>query len=132
LAKKPKNDHGRGFRRSPKQWENSIADHVGKFVDKITVTDALNIVAFAGGAYATYYGINKAAEISKGIPDWFKILSPLSPLAYQLVIPTEVAKAMSETDKIVLALLGGYSTVKLIPYVVPAAESAIKSLTGLG
>ena len=112
MVKKPRSDHGRGFQRSPKQWENSIADHVGKFVDRLTFTDVLNMMAFAGGAYATYYGITKAAEVSEGIPDWFKILSPLSPLAYQLVIPTEVAANMTELDKIILALLGGYAVGK--------------------
>ena len=131
MVKKPRSDHGRGFQRSPKQWENSIADHVGKFVDRLTFTDVLNMMAFAGGAYATYYGITKAAEVSEGIPDWFKILSPLSPLAYQLVIPTEVAANMTEIDKIVLALLGGYSTVKLAPIVVQASLEAGKSLVGL-
>jgi len=131
VKKPPKNDHGRGFQRSAKQWENSIADHVGKFVDRLTFTDVLNMMAFGGGAYATYYGITKAAEVSEGIPDWFKILSPLSPLAYQLVIPTEVAANMTELDKIILALLGGYSTVKLAPIVVQASLEAGKSLVGL-
>ena len=124
MKKKKVNDHGRGFTRTKKQWENSFSDHVGKFVDRLTFTDVLNIVAFSGGAYATYQGITKAAEVSAAIPDWLKIISPLSPFLYQIVIPTEVAANMNEVDKVVLALLGGYSTVKLAPIVVRAAVDA--------
>jgi len=121
MVKGKKNDHGRGFKRTQKQWENSFADHVGKFIDRLTFTDVLNIIAFSGGAYATYQGITKAAEVSEAIPDWLKFISPLSPFLYQLVIPAEVAANMTEVDKVVLALLGGYSTVKLAPIVVRAA-----------
>jgi len=38
-----KNDHGRGFKRTQKQWENSFADHVGKFIDRLHVDDLLMI-----------------------------------------------------------------------------------------
>lgn len=119
--KKDSRAHGHGFTRTKKQWENSFSDHVGKFIDRLTFTDVLNIVAFSGGAYATYQGITKAAEVSAAIPDWLKWISPLSPFLYQLVIPTQIAADLSEVDKIVLALLGGYSTVKLAPIVVRAA-----------
>ena len=125
-----KNDHGRGFKRTQKQWENSFSDHLGKFVDRLTFTDVLNIIAFSGGTYATYQGITKAAEVSEAIPDWLKIISPLSPFLYQIVIPTEVAANMTEVDKVVLALLGGYSTVKLAPIVVRAAVEAAPSILG--
>ena len=125
--KKQKSKHGEGFTRTKKQWENSFSDHLGKFIDRLTFTDVLNIVAFSGGAYATYQGITKAAEISEAIPDWLKIISPLSPFLYQIVIPTEIAKSINEVDKIVLSLLGGYSTVKLAPIVVRAAVDAGQS-----
>lgn len=121
-------DHGRGFSRSKKQWENSIADHVGMFIDRLTFTDVLNVIAFSGGAYATYFGIQKAAEVANVIPDWLKIISPLSPFLYQIVVPTEVAKNMSELDKVVLAMLGGYSTVRLAPIVIQATTEAGKAL----
>ena len=122
--KKPKSVHGNGFTRTKKQWERSVSDHAGKFIDRMTVSDVLNLVAFGSGAYATYFGITKAAEISEIIPDWLKIISPLSPFLYQIVIPTEVAKNMSEMDKIILSLIGGYSLVKLAPIVVRAAVEA--------
>ena len=128
LAAFRKTDHGKGFTRTKKQWENSFADHVGKFIDRLTFTDFLNIVAFSGGAYATYQGITKAAEVSEAIPDWLKWISPLSPFLYQLVIPTQIAADLSEVDKVVLALLGGYSTVKLAPVVVRAAVEAVPSV----
>jgi len=125
--KKKKSKHGEGFTRTKKQWEASFADHVGKFIDRLTFTDVLNIIAFSGGAYATYQGITKAAEVSEAIPDWLKWISPLSPFLYQLVIPTQIAADLSEVDKVVLALLGGYSTVKLVPVVVRAAVEAVPS-----
>jgi hypothetical protein len=118
-----------------KRWgpeSKHITDHVGRFVDRLTMSDLLNVIAFSAGAYATYFGVTKAAELSSKIPDWLKIISSLSPFLYQIVIPSEVAKNMSETDKLVLALLGGYSTVKLAPVVVQATVSAGKSLAGVG
>jgi hypothetical protein len=127
MSRKKKNSHGHGFRRSKKQWENSIADHLGKFVDRLTMTDVLNGIAFGAGSLATYYGITGLGAISKEIPDWLKIISPLSPFLYQLVIPTETAKNMSESDKVILALLGGYSTIKLAPIVVQEITQAAKA-----
>jgi len=127
-GKKKKSKHGEGFKRTKKQWENSAAAHIGKFLDRMTTSDLLNLVAFGTGAYATYFGITKAADISAVIPDWLKIISPLSPFLYQIVIPTEVAANLSETDKIVLALIGGYSTVKLAPIIVRAAVEAAPSV----
>lgn len=121
---KKKNDHGRGFKRTTKQWENSFSDHFGKFIDRLTFTDFLNMVAFAGGSYATYKGITAMGDISQAIPDWLKIISPLSPFLYQLIIPTEAAANLNEVDKVILALLGGYSTVRLAPVVVRAAVEA--------
>jgi len=103
-----------------------------RFVDRLSFTDCLNVVAFAGGAYATYFGLNAAAGLSENIPDWFKWLSPLSPFAYQLVVPIEVAKNLSEVDKVVLALLGGYSTVKLVPLAIQGLSEAGSSLLPVG
>ena len=126
MPRKKKNDHGRGFKRTRKQWENSISDHIGKFVDRLTMTDVLNIFAFTCGAYATYRGIEAAAGVSEVIPDWLKWVSPLSPFLYQLVVPTETAKNMNEIDRVVVSLLGGYSTVKLAPIVISEVTGAIK------
>lgn len=52
--KKKKNDHGRGFKRSEKQWGNSIADHIGKFIDKLTLRDILYGVSFMAGAFMVH------------------------------------------------------------------------------
>ena len=123
--KKKKSKHGKGFTRTKKQWENSFADHLGKFVDRLTFTDILNIFAFTSGAYATYWGITKAAEVSEMIPDWLRYIAPLSPFLYQITIPSDVAQKMTEMDKIVLALIGGYSTVKLAPVVVHAISAEL-------
>ena len=115
MVKKEKEPYGKGFRRTQRQWENSITRHAGKFIDKLTLTDALNLVAFGAGSYATYRGIEAAAAVGEALPDWLKIISPLSPFLYQLVIPTETAKNMTALDRIALALLGGYSTIKFVP-----------------
>jgi hypothetical protein len=122
---------GRKKQREPfwKKWgaeSKHVTDHLGRFIDRLTATDVLNLIAFGAGSFATYYGIEKAADVSKAIPDWLKIISPLSPFLYQITIPTEVAKNMNETDKIILALLGGYSTVKLAPIVISEVTAAIK------
>ena len=129
--KKKKSKHGEGFRRTKKQWEASAADHIGKFIDRLTFTDVLNVIAFSGGAYATYKGIEGLAGIAEATPDWLQWAGTLvSPFLMQLFIPAEVAKNLNEVDKIVLALLGGYSTVKLAPVVVRAAvEAAFPSPT---
>ena len=122
---KKRNNHGRGFKRTKKQWESSAATHIGKFIDRMTTSDVLNLIVFGAGAYATYKGIEAAAEVTQIIPDWLKWLSPLSPFFYQIVIPTEVAAKMSETDKIVASIIGGYSMVKLAPLVVQTIGQAI-------
>jgi uncharacterized protein involved in cysteine biosynthesis len=119
-----KNSHGTGFKRTQKQWESSAATHIGKFLDRMTTSDILNLVVFGAGAYATYKGIEAAEEVTEIIPDWLKWLSPLSPFLYQLVIPTEIAARMSETDKIVASIIGGYSLVKLAPLVVQTIGQA--------
>lgn len=61
--KKKKNDHGRGFKRTKKQWENSVADHIGKFVDKLTLRDVLYGLTFAGTAFTVYHLLPKAPSI---------------------------------------------------------------------
>lgn len=122
-----RSSHGSGFRRTARQWENSIADHLGKFVDRLTFTDVLNMVAFSAGSIATYKGIEAAAGVAGAIPDWLKWISPLSPFLYQIVIPTETAKNLNTGDKIVLSLLGGYSTIKLAPIVVQSLTEAAKA-----
>ena len=125
--RKKKSKHGEGFKRTKKQWENSAAAHIGRFLDRMTTSDLLNLIAFGTGAYATYYGITKAAEVSEMIPDWLRFIAPLSPFLYQFTIPVDVAQKLTEMDKIVLALIGGYSTVKLAPIIVRAAVEAAPS-----
>ena len=44
----------KGFRRSQKQWEESTAEHIGKFIDKITINDIMKGSAFLGGAYLVH------------------------------------------------------------------------------
>lgn len=45
-VRKPK-----GFKRSKKEWEASAAEHLGKFLDKITATEITKIAAIGAGTY---------------------------------------------------------------------------------
>lgn len=38
----------KGFKRTQKEWEASIAEHIGKFFDKMTIHDILRILVDAG------------------------------------------------------------------------------------
>jgi len=38
----------KGFKRSQKEWEASIAEHVGKFFDKMTIHDILRVLLDVG------------------------------------------------------------------------------------
>lgn len=49
MAKKRK-----GFSRSKKEWEESIATHIGKFIDRLTMKDLIELGLMGGLAYAGY------------------------------------------------------------------------------
>lgn len=63
MAKEKKNDHGRGFKRTNKQWENSFADHVGKFIDRLSMRDVLYGLTFLGTAFTVHQFLPKAPSI---------------------------------------------------------------------
>ena len=107
--------------------EKQLPEPIRRFLNRLTVTDAMNLIAFGAGSYATYKGITGLADITEIIPDWLKIISPLSPFLYQIVIPSEAAKKLTEVDKISLALLGGYSTVKLVPRLAEISTEALQA-----
>ena len=46
-TRKPK-----GFKRSQKEWEASIAEHMGKFFDKLTTQDLIKLAAICAGTYS--------------------------------------------------------------------------------
>lgn len=107
--------------------EKELPEPVRRFLNRLTVTDVMNLIAFSAGSYATYKGIKGLEEVTEILPDWLKIISPLSPFLYQIVIPSEAAKKLSEFDKIVIALLGGYSTVKLVPRLAEITTEALQA-----
>jgi len=116
---KKKNDHGRGFKRTQKQWENSFSDHLGKFIDRLTFTDVLNIAAFSATAITTYRTVSFLAE-QEWKPEWWQTalglaVFPMGMLAGALSV--EGAKSMDEMDKIAVSILAGYGTIKLAPMV---------------
>lgn len=52
LAKSLAKRHGSGFKRTQKQWENSLADHIGNFGDRLTFDD---LIAIAVGGWAALH-----------------------------------------------------------------------------
>jgi len=50
----------KGFSRSKKQWEESIARHIGKFIDNLKGEDLLNLISAGICAYA---GFNAAKQL---------------------------------------------------------------------
>jgi hypothetical protein len=44
--------HGKGFKRTRQEWENSIADHIGKIIDNLTMDDMIRISVGLYGALA--------------------------------------------------------------------------------
>lgn len=67
-AKKPR----KGFTRSQKEWEESIATHIGKVIDNLKAEDVLNLVgagisAFAGYSAAKTLGADEGVAIGAGM-----------------------------------------------------------------
>lgn len=126
MAKKKR----KGFSRSAKEWEESIAGHLGKFIDKLTLTDIMNIAAFASTSYLSYTAIKKIEKAE--FPAWLNALAFLSPVGYiwktLLEISSTGAQMMSEEQKIATSLLAGYTALKLPSVVVQTAPT----VAGLG
>lgn len=118
----------KGFTRSQKQWEESIATHIGKLIDKVTPTDILNFVMFGTTAWYTYQGIE--AVVKAEFPEWLKYLSPLSPFLYQLVIPAELADIMTTEQKLAISIMAGYSALKIPGILMQESPKLAAALAG--
>jgi len=53
MAKKHRKPR-KGFTRSAKEWEKSIATHIGKFIDNLTLKDVTEAALMGGLAYLSY------------------------------------------------------------------------------
>jgi len=113
--------------RSQKEWEKSIASHIGKFIDKLTPTDLMNLAVFGASSYVAYTAI-KAMEVAE-YPAWFDALALVSPVAFiwqnLLKISTKGAKMLTPEQQIASAMIIGYGTLKLPSVVVQTAPSII-------
>ncbi|MBA7534788.1 hypothetical protein ES705_27037 [subsurface metagenome] len=98
--KKLKSDHGRGFKRTQKQWENSAADHIGKFVDKLTVRDLLYGASFLAGAFMIHTLLPKAEN-------W------LEPGTFQIAPFVYAKKETAEMVWVAESLVGSYMLLKI-------------------
>lgn len=63
MVKEKKSDHGRGFKRTKKQWENSFSDHLGKFLDRLSMRDVLYGLTFLGMSFTVHQILPKAESI---------------------------------------------------------------------
>jgi len=98
-----KNDHGRGFRRSRKQWEASFADHIGEFIDKIQLSDIQRTMAIAAGTYSIH-------RLMSWTPVWV-----LLPLPYELKGPGDGKEPENEQQRygpIMFSLFASYMAVE--------------------
>jgi len=62
VKRKPKNPR-KGFNRSKKEWEESIATHIGKFIDKL---DGNQIMTLLSNAIVGYAGFKAVEKLSPG------------------------------------------------------------------
>lgn len=108
--KSPSTDHGRGFKRTQKQWENSFCDHVGKIIDNTKATDYMKIAAWAAGSYLIFDTAKKAREIpavqiASDIASWVEELFLGKSLAPQTEYESDLQWALA-------AMLGSYVIVE--------------------
>lgn len=117
-----KNDHGRGFKRTSKQWENSFADHLGKFIDRLSMRDVLYGLTFLGTAFTIHQFLPKAQSI---IPEdkW-----QIGPFVY-------VDRPVAEVAWIAESMAAAYMLLKLdVDDIVSAANIGtriVSSIVGL-
>ncbi|GAH96748.1 unnamed protein product [marine sediment metagenome] len=120
----------KGFTRSQKEWEETIAAHIGKFIDKLTVTDVMNVAVFCSSSYVAYTTIKHMARAE--YPTWFEALKLVSPAAFiwgnLMQISSVGAELMTEEQKIASALMIGYGTLKLPSVVVSTAPAIAKAV----
>ena len=116
----------KGFKRSAKQWEESIATHIGKFIDRLTVNDILNVLAFGSASFAAYMGIEAIEKVADSV-DLSALLLTLSPALTPFVPYILFKKAdgkISPAGKIIPSILAGYAVVKLGPSVIQTVPIA--------
>lgn len=52
--KKKRRTRGKGFRRSARQWEEAASRHIGKFIDRVKLSEALDVGLALGCGYVGY------------------------------------------------------------------------------
>lgn len=112
-----KTDHGRGFERTKKQWENSISDHVGKIIDNIDANQVMKFAAWAAGAYLIWDTAKKAREIpviqaAGTIASWVETFFLGAPLAPPPAEMTEADKMKADFEWALAAMVGSYVMVE--------------------
>lgn len=117
-----------------KSLKQSARAHIGKFIDRMTVSDVLNLLAFAAASYTSYVGVKtyEAIEPPSWLDPFLRIAAPLSPLLYQFYGTRQAVREAPESVKIALSLLAGYSVVKLVPFKAEDDQKGAEILAMLG
>lgn len=120
MAKKRVKKPRKGFKRSAKEWEETIAAHIRKFIDRLSVNDILNLLAFGSATYAAYMGIEAIEKVSESV-DLSALLLTLSPALTPFVpyiLYKKVDGKISTAEKIIPSILAGYAVIKLGPSII--------------
>ena len=113
----------KGFTRSQKEWEETIAGHIGRFIDNLKGEDVLNLVAAGISAYAGYsaakqLGANESVALGaagSGI------------IAYQLAKSMNMVAGASGTAYLAsLGLIHLWSPVEIVKAIVEIPEQVVE------
>lgn len=126
-GKKPKKEKKPFWKKQGPEMQR-IYDHLGRFIDRLSLTDVMNLAAFGASSYMAYTAIK---EIEKAeYPLWVEALAVVSPVGYiwknLLQLSTTGAKMLTEEQKIAAAFMAGYATLKLPSVVVQGAVALAK------
>jgi len=118
MAKKKR----KGFSRSQKQWEESIARHIGKFIDNLTAKDIETLLTYGIAAYA---GHQAASNLGVPFPQslggsatamiGLKLATSMNPIAGASGVITLAGVGLTAIPQIAGAMIEGVQV---------AAESA--------
>lgn len=89
--KKPKRKPRKGFTRKAKDWEESIATHIGKIIDNLKAEDILNLVTAVS---VSYFGYDAAKRVGANDTDALKG-SAIGLISYQLAKQPNMAAGAS-------------------------------------
>ncbi|MFH1327292.1 MAG: hypothetical protein ABIH76_00330 [Candidatus Bathyarchaeota archaeon] len=119
MVKRKQRKPRKGFNRSAKEWEQSIATHIGKFIDNLDAKNVLDLFTAAICAYGGY----RAGEVI-GQPIETRLgMAASGVLGYQLAKSMNPVAGASGT-----VLLASYGLINVWNPLTEAAESAEQAI----